>query len=69
MSPSAANEIAAWEHSEPGTGPMPVYGDAAQDKAIKNGWRVESWPAAYPGYEDPFFTPVSFSTELPYEAE
>lgn len=62
-------ETVAWEHSEPGTGPAPVYQNPENDKAIKNGWRVDPWPAAYPGYEDPFLYPVETQFNLPYEAE
>lgn len=63
------HEIGAWERSEPGSGPVPVY-DTLEDKAIKNGWRRDSPPAAFSEYADPFMTPV-FATlpSLPYEAE
>ena len=50
-------EHAAWERSEPGTGPTPVYDDV-EDKAIVGGWRVDSPPAAFPEYQDPFLKPV-----------
>jgi hypothetical protein len=50
----AVLESAAWEMSEPGTGPAPAYEDFNADKSIANGWRKGSPPAAYPGHEDPF---------------
>jgi len=34
--------------SEGGSGPAPVYADTDEDKAIKNGWRRETPPIAYP---------------------
>jgi hypothetical protein len=34
--------------SEGGSGPAPVYADTQEDKAIKNGWRLDSPPIAYP---------------------
>lgn len=37
----------AWEHSEPGSGPTPVYTESDTDKAIKSGSRRDSPPAAY----------------------
>jgi len=43
----AHTEISAWERSEPGTGPTPVYDDPNKDKAIKQGWRRDSPPAAF----------------------
>lgn len=46
-----------WEHSEPGTGPTPVNMSPESDKAIKNGWRLGSPPAAKEGHEDPFVDP------------
>lgn len=35
--------------SEPGSGPAPVYLDVErEDKAVRNGWRRDSPPIAYP---------------------
>jgi len=50
-------EHAYWERAEPGSGSGAVYDDF-EDKAIKNGWRVDSPPAAYPQFQDPFLEPV-----------
>jgi len=44
----AKKESAAWEHSEPGTGPIPVYSDPEKDKSIKTGSRRDTPPIAYP---------------------
>lgn len=41
------SDIVAWEKSPPGSGPTPVYPDLSQDKAVKNGWRYPSPPAAF----------------------
>lgn len=57
----AVAETVAWERSEPGTGPTPVYEDVTQDKAIMQGWRRDSPPAA--------FVEVVTTVELPYETE
>jgi len=36
-------------YSEPGTGPSPAYLDVErEDKAVRNGWRRDSPPIAYP---------------------
>ena len=43
----AKKESIAWEHSEPGSGPTPVYSDPNKDKSIKSGSRIDSPPAAY----------------------
>lgn len=42
----AKKETIAWEHSEPGTGPTPVYTEADKDKAIKSGSRIDTPPIA-----------------------
>lgn len=58
-------ETIAWEHSEPGSGPTPVYDDP--DKAEANGWRLDSPPAAF---KDPFLERfVDLIVPLPYEAD
>lgn len=46
----------AWERSQPGSGPTPKYPDPSSDKAIVNGWRYDSPPAAFevpPQFEVP----------------
>lgn len=40
-------DTVAWEHSPPGTGPIPVYPNLQKDKAVANGWRRDSPPAAF----------------------
>jgi hypothetical protein len=40
----ATGENQAWNRSEPGTGPDPVYYDPGIDRAIKNGWRRDTPP-------------------------
>jgi len=60
-------EHAYWGRSEPGTGSAPIYDDV-EDKAVKNGWRVDSPPAAYPQGYDPFLEPVEVVfNEIPFE--
>jgi hypothetical protein len=40
-----------------------------QDKAIKNGWRIDSPPAAWPEYQDPFLSPVKvIFADIPFES-
>lgn len=64
----AVAESVAWEMSEPGTGPIPVYQEPEKDKDIAGGWRRDSPPAAYPEYEDPFMRPVFITmARIPYE--
>jgi len=66
----AVAEHVAWEMSEPGTGPMPVYQSPEKDKDIANGWRRESPLAAYSEYADPFMNPIFITLpELPWESE
>lgn len=43
----AQSDTSAWERSEPGSGPTPVYNEPEKDKAIKNGWRRDSPPPAF----------------------
>lgn len=55
----AVAETVAWEMSEPGTGPTPVYQNPELDKAIAQGWRRDSPPAA--------FAQVSIVVQFPFE--
>lgn len=55
----AVADTVAWEMSEPGTGPTPNYQNPELDKAIKEGWRYPSPPAA--------FAQISTTVQLPFE--
>jgi hypothetical protein len=62
-------DTVAWEHSEPGTGPIPNYQNPESDRAIAGGWRRDSPPAAFPEYADPFMKPVFITMlAIPYES-
>lgn len=52
----AKKETIAWEHSEPGTGPIPRYQPPEDDdRAVKSGSRRDSPPVAYQESSDQLY--------------